>query len=82
MWKVDFGLLCLTPEEMRAGNANNDNKTIKGCEPQGEDSYENFENDKFYFRNDTLIHKNDENDKIANCPKLKIGFSDKEKIRK
>lgn len=82
MWKVDFGLLCLTPAEMRAGNENDDNKTIKGCEPQGEDSYENFENEKFYFRNDTLIHKNDENDKMKNCPKLKIAFSDKEKIRK
>ena len=81
LWKLNFGLFCLTPEEMRAGNADDDNKTIKGCEPQGEESYENFENEKFYFRNDTLIHKNDVNDKIVNCPKLKIAFSDKEKIK-
>ncbi|NDP27810.1 MAG: hypothetical protein GZ087_10355 [Flavobacterium sp.] len=82
MWKRDFGLFCLTFEEMKAGNIEEDNKTIKGCEPKGEDSYENFENEKFYFRNDTLIHKNDEHDKIKNCPKSKIAFLDKEKIRK
>jgi len=75
MWKHDFGLIC---EKL----TDNDYKTIKDCEPKGEDSYENFENEKFYFRNDTLIHKNDENDKLKNCPKSIIAFSDKEKIRK
>ncbi len=75
MWKRDFGLIC---EKL----TDNDYKTIKDCEPKGEDSYENFENEKFYVRNDTLIHKNDKNDKMKNCPKLKIAFSDKEKIRK
>ena len=79
LWKHDFGLFCVTPAKMIADN---DNKTIKGCEPHGEESYENFENEKFYFRNDTLIHKNDKNDKIENCPKCKIAFSNKEKIRK
>ena len=82
MWKHDFGLFCLTFEEMKAANIEEDNKTIKDCEPKSEDSYENFENEKFYFRNDTLIHKNDEKDKMKNCPNLKIAFSDKEKIRK
>lgn len=81
MWKRDFGLFCLTFEEMKEANIEQENKTIKNCVPQGEESYENFENEKFYFRNDTLIHKNDINDKIANYPKLKIAFSDKEKIR-
>jgi hypothetical protein len=75
MWKHDFGLIC---EKL----TDNNYKTIKDCEPKGEDSYENFENEKFYVRNDTLIHKNDENDKMKNCPKSKIAFSDKEKIRK
>jgi hypothetical protein len=75
MWKHDFGLIC---EKL----TDNDYKTIKNCEPKGEDSYENFENEKFYFRNDTLIHKNDENDKMKNCPKSIIAFSDKEKVRK
>lgn len=75
MWKQDFGLIC---EKL----TDNDYKTIKDCEPKGEDSYEDFENEKFYFRNDTLIHKNDENDKLKNCPKSIIAFSDKEKIRK
>lgn len=74
MYKIDFGLICEKP-------SGDDYKTIKGCDPKSENTYENFENEKFYFRNDTLIHKNDENDKIANCPKLKIAFSDKEKIR-
>ncbi|HWS60138.1 MAG TPA: hypothetical protein VN182_04335 [Flavobacterium sp.] len=82
MWKHDFGLFCLTFEEMKLANIEEDNKTIKDCEPQGENSYENFENEKFYFRNDTLIHKNDKYDKMTNCPKLIIAFSDKEKIRK
>ena len=81
-WKRDFGLFCLTFEEMRAGNIEQDNKTIKGCEPKSDDSYEIFKNEKFYIQNDTLIHKNDENDKIKNCPKSIIAFSDKEKIRK
>lgn len=75
IWKHDFGLICKKLTD-------NDYKTIKDCEPKGEDSYENFENEKFYFRNDTLIHKNDENDKLKNCPKSIIAFSDKEKIRK
>lgn len=75
MVTIDFGLICEATTE-------NNNKTIKNCEPNGEDFYQNFENEKFYFRNDTLIHKNDENDKIKHCPKLKIAFSDKKKVRK
>ena len=56
------------------------NKTIKGCEPNGRDSsYEIFENEKFYLRNDTLIHINNKNNP---CPNLKISFSMKEKVRK
>ena len=56
------------------------NKTIKGCEPSGRDSsYEIFENEKFFIRNDTLIHVNKINDP---CPNLKIAYSMKEKIRK
>ena len=75
MWKHDFGLIC---EKL----ASDDYKTIKGCDPKDERAYEHFENDKFYFRNDTLIHKNDENDKMENCPNAIIAFSDKQKIRK
>lgn len=75
MYKIDFGLIC---EKL----TDNESKTIKDCEPNGEEFYENFENEKFYFRNDTLIHKNDQNDKIKNCPKSKIAFSDEKKIRK
>lgn len=72
MYKIDFGLVC----EKLTGD---DNKTIKGCEPKSDKMFEDFENEKFYFRNDTLIHKNDENDKITNCPKSKIAFSVKSK---
>ena len=56
------------------------NKTIKGCEPSGRDSsYEIFDNEKIFIRNDTLIHVNKKN---APCPNLKIAYSMKEKIRK
>ena len=56
------------------------NKTIEGCEPSGRDSsYEIFENEKFFMRNDTLIHKTKKN---APCPNLKIAYSMKEKNRK
>jgi hypothetical protein len=56
------------------------NKTIKGCEPNGRDaSYAIFENEKFFLKNDSLIYVgNKENP----CSNLKIGFSMKEKIRR
>lgn len=76
LWTHKFGKNCTTREEIIAER---DNKTIKNCEPNEDESYEIFENEKFYIRNDTLIHKNDENE---NCPKSIIAFSDKEKIRK
>ena len=70
-----FGLCIVVGDKSYIEN----NKTIKDCEPSGRDSsYEIFENEKFYIRNDTLIYINKENDP---CPELKIAFSIKEKIR-
>lgn len=75
-WKENFGLICFTKEEIE--KMREDNQTIKNCEPVGEESYVIFNHEKFYLRNDTLIH----NGKNKNCPKLRIAFSSIEKVRK
>ena len=63
-----FGLCLVVGDKSYSEN----NKTIKGCEPNGGDSsYEIFENEKFYIRNDSLIYVNKEN---HSCPELKISF--------
>jgi hypothetical protein len=47
--------------------------TQKNCVPNfSEDYYEIFENEIFYIKNDTLIHKIDPKDK---CPEHGIKFS-------
>lgn len=75
LFQYPFGVLCIPFNQPLPEN----NKTIKDCEPSGRNaSYEIFENEKFYIRNDTLIHANKRND---DCPELKIAFSMKEKIR-
>lgn len=73
-WKENFGLLC-SKEEFE--KIREDNKTIKNCNPNAEDAYIIFDHEKFYLRNDTLIHT----DKNKNCPKLRIAFSSKKKIQ-
>lgn len=56
------------------------NKTIKGCEPNGRESdYVIFENEKFIIRNDTLIHTNQSKN---DCGLLRVAFSKIEKVRK
>ncbi len=75
-WKENFGLLCFTREEI--DSMRKDNKTIKDCEPTREESYVIFQNERFYLKNDTLIHTK----KNKNCPKLRIAFSSIEKVRK
>ncbi len=74
-WKENFGLIC-TKEEI--DSMREDNKTIKDCKPTGEERYVIFHNERFYLRNDTLIHTK----KNKNCPKLRIAFSSLEKVRK
>jgi Carbohydrate binding domain (family 32) len=73
-----FGIVCA----FNKGNTqkNEENQTIKGCNPSESDViYEIFQNEKFYIRNDTLIHLN----KIKEeCPNLKVVFSKYEKVRK
>ena len=75
LFQHPFGVICIAyNDESYFEN----NKTIKDCEPSGrEATYEIFENEKFIFRNDTLIHTN----KVkGNCPNIRIAFSTKEKV--
>ena len=70
---MPFGIICINSEEYR----NLENKTIKDCQPKEQLlRYEIFENEKFYFKNDTIIHLNSQND---SCQGIKIRFSNKEK---
>lgn len=73
-WKHPFGLMCSKKDFEKIRE---DNKTIKGCSPTGEDAYVIFDNEKFYIRNDTLIHT----EKNKYCPKMKIAFSSVQKVR-
>jgi hypothetical protein len=74
LFQHPFGIICNFDEIVK------NNKTIKDCEPSGRESdYVIFEDEKFYIKNDTLIH---ENKKDVTCTKLKIAFSTKEKVRK
>lgn len=55
-------------------------KTIKDCEPKNKDEdYEIFENEKFFVRNDTLIHAKKVKDL---CPNIRIAFSSQQKIKR
>ena len=73
-WKQPFGLMC---SEKDFEKIQEDNKTIKDCNPAGENAYVIFDNEKFYIRNDTLIHT----EKNKYCPKLKTAFSSVQKVR-
>jgi len=74
LFQHPFGIICNFDE------LDKNNKTIKNCEPsEREADYEIFKDEKFYIRNDTLIHVNK---KDVTCTKVKIAFSKKEKIRK
>ena len=77
LFQHHFGIYCISIDDKSYWE---NNKTIKGCEPNGRvDSYEAFESEKFFIRNDTLIHANKRKDA---CPELRIAFSTKEKVRK
>jgi len=77
LFQHHFGVYCIAINDKSYFE---NNKTIKGCEPSGRESdYEIFENEKFFIRNDTLIHANKVKD---NCPEIRIAFSTKEKVRK
>lgn len=73
-WKHPFALIC---SEEDFNKIRENNKTIKNCNPTGENEYIIFDNEKFYIRNDTLIHT----EKNKYCPKLKIAFSSVKKVR-
>lgn len=74
-WKENFGPICFTNEEIE--KMQEDNKTIKNCKPIGEESYVFFNQEKFYLRNDTLIHAREN----KNCPNLRIALSSIKKIK-
>ena len=70
----EYAAMCRTIEEIRK----NDRKiSIKDCTPDSDDDYEMFINEKFYIRNDTLIHVK-QNKK---CEGIEVAYSIKEKIR-
>jgi hypothetical protein len=73
-WKLPFGLMCSKKDFEKIRE---DNKTIKGCNPMGENEYVIFDNEKFYIRNDTLIHT----EKNKYCPSMKIAYSSVQKVR-
>ncbi len=74
LFQHPFGIICDFDKVIK------NNKTIKNCEPSGRESdYEIFENEKFYIKNDTLIHVNEKN---VTCTKLRIAFSRIEKVKK
>jgi hypothetical protein len=72
-----FGVYCISRNDKTYFE---NNKTIKGCEPSGNEStYEIFENEKFIIQNDTLIHINQvKND----CGQIRVAFSTREKVRR
>lgn len=64
---IEFGPMCfdnLSQKKLA--------KTIKNCIPNTEEFYELFKNEKFYIRNDSLVHKNE---KRENCSEFEIIFS-------
>lgn len=75
LFQYPFGVVCdIYNEPEIVGNT-----TIKNCDPDGRKAiYEIFENEKFFIRNDTLIHLEKWN--VA-CPQYRIAFSSKEKVR-
>ncbi|GAB3723050.1 hypothetical protein [Flavobacterium koreense] len=70
----DYGALCSTIEEMRKYPPES---SIKNCKPNSEDSYEMFVNEKFYIKNDTLVHVK-QNKK---CEGFDFAYSSREKVR-
>jgi hypothetical protein len=72
---VEFGPLCPSKEDMLNHKIS---KTLKDCNPAGENMYENFRNEKFYIRNDSLIYKKGENEK---CSEFEIIFATNKKKR-
>lgn len=73
---IEFGPFCINKKDLSNHTIN---KTLKDCNPSGEGMYENFINEKFYIRNDSLIYKKEEKDK---CSEFEIKFAKNKKIRK
>ncbi|MDX6183795.1 hypothetical protein SGQ44_15880 [Flavobacterium sp. Fl-77] len=70
----EYGIMCRTFEEIRK---NGREVSIKDCNPDSDNDYEMFINEKFYIKNDTLVHVK-QNKK---CEGIKVAYSTTEKIR-
>jgi hypothetical protein len=70
----EYAAMCRTIEEIRKYGRET---SIKGCRPDSDNDYEMLINEKFYIKNDTLIHVK-QNKK---CEGIDLAYSDKEKIR-
>lgn len=64
----EFGKMCYSKEEIEKIRFT---KTIADCEPKNDDSFENFKDEKFYLRNDSLVLKKDKKEK---CTEKEIVF--------
>ena len=74
VYLTEYAAMCRTIEEIRK---NGRDVSIKDCTPDSDDDYKMFINEKFYLRNDTLIHVK-QNKK---CEGIEVAYSNKEKIR-
>lgn len=64
----EFGKMCYSKEEIEKIRFT---KTIADCEPKNDNSFENFKDEKFYLRNDSLVLKKDKKEK---CTEKEIVF--------
>lgn len=70
----EYAAMCRTIKEIRK---NGREISIKDCNPDADDDYDMLINEKFYIRNDTLVHVK-QNKK---CEGIEVAYSSKEKIR-
>lgn len=70
---TEFGTLCKTKEEIVKKRARK--KNIEDCQADPEHEYEIFSKEKFYLKNDTLIHVKQNKE----CAGIEFGYSSKEK---
>lgn len=70
----EYGSMCRTIEEIIK---NGREVSVKDCIPGSDDDYAMLVNEKFYIRNDTLVHVK-QNKK---CKAIEVAYSIKEKIR-
>lgn len=70
----EYAAMCRTIQEIRK---NGREVSIKDCTPDSDDDYQMLINEKFYIRNDTLVHVKQD----KKCEGIEVVYSIKEKIR-